>query len=99
MIGGVALAAYGHPRVTLDLDLVTEAEAQGDLARDVPTTADDIRVLPALRTAALHWFALTVEELEGLLPAGALDRRPVFSPDLWPFTLPKLHDRSPVEEK
>jgi hypothetical protein len=26
--GGVALAAYGHPRLTLDLDLVTEADAQ-----------------------------------------------------------------------
>jgi hypothetical protein len=28
VIGGVALAAYGHPRLTLDLDLVTEAAAQ-----------------------------------------------------------------------
>jgi hypothetical protein len=28
VIGGVALAAYGHPRMTLDLDLVTEACAQ-----------------------------------------------------------------------
>jgi hypothetical protein len=28
VIGGVALAAYGHPRMTLDLDLVTEASAQ-----------------------------------------------------------------------
>ncbi len=26
--GGVALAVYGHPRLTLDLDLVTEADAQ-----------------------------------------------------------------------
>lgn len=28
VIGGVALAAYGHPRLTLDLDVVTESTAQ-----------------------------------------------------------------------
>ena len=28
VIGGVALAAYGHPRLTLDLDVVTESAAQ-----------------------------------------------------------------------
>jgi hypothetical protein len=28
VIGGVALAAYGNPRMTLDLDIVTEAAAQ-----------------------------------------------------------------------
>ena len=28
VIGGVALAAYGHPRMTLDLDIVTESAAQ-----------------------------------------------------------------------
>jgi len=28
VIGGVALAAYGHPRMTLDLDVVTESTAQ-----------------------------------------------------------------------
>ena len=31
VIGGVALAAYGHPRMTLDLDVVTEASAQEPL--------------------------------------------------------------------
>jgi hypothetical protein len=31
VIGGVALAAYGHPRMTLDLDLVTDAETQDAL--------------------------------------------------------------------
>ncbi len=31
VVGGVALAAYGCVRMTLDLDLATEAEAQGDL--------------------------------------------------------------------
>jgi Nucleotidyl transferase AbiEii toxin, Type IV TA system len=28
VVGGIALAAYGHPRTTLDLDLVTEGDAQ-----------------------------------------------------------------------
>jgi hypothetical protein len=28
VIGGVALTAYGHPRMTLDLDVVTDAAAQ-----------------------------------------------------------------------
>lgn len=28
VVGGVALASYGHPRTTLDLDLVTEAQFQ-----------------------------------------------------------------------
>jgi hypothetical protein len=31
VIGGVALTAYGNPRLTLDLDIVTEAEAQDAL--------------------------------------------------------------------
>ena len=31
VIGGVALAGYGHPRLTLDLDIVTEAAAQDAL--------------------------------------------------------------------
>ena len=31
VIGGVALAAYGHPRLTLDLDIVTDAAAQDGL--------------------------------------------------------------------
>jgi hypothetical protein len=31
VIGGVALTAYGHPRLTLDLDVVTEAAAQSTL--------------------------------------------------------------------
>jgi hypothetical protein len=31
VIGGVALAAYGHPRLTLDLDVVTDAGAQADV--------------------------------------------------------------------
>jgi hypothetical protein len=31
VIGGVALAAYGNPRLTLDLDIVTDASAQARL--------------------------------------------------------------------
>ena len=31
VIGGVALTAYGNPRMTLDLDIVTEASAQDAL--------------------------------------------------------------------
>ncbi|MDA8018403.1 MAG: nucleotidyltransferase family protein [Thermoanaerobaculia bacterium] len=33
LIGGVALAAYGLARTTLDLDLLVDAEAQDDLIR------------------------------------------------------------------
>jgi hypothetical protein len=33
VIGGVALAAYGHPRLTLDLDVVTDAAAQADVVQ------------------------------------------------------------------
>lgn len=33
VIGGVALAAYGLPRTTVDLDLVVESSAQDDLIR------------------------------------------------------------------
>lgn len=31
VIGGVALSAYGHPRMTLDLDVVTEGAAQDEV--------------------------------------------------------------------
>jgi hypothetical protein len=33
VIGGVAIAMYGHPRTTLDLDLIVEAVIQEDLIR------------------------------------------------------------------
>lgn len=35
--GGVALAAYGHPRLTLDLDIVTDAVAQPALVMFLET--------------------------------------------------------------
>lgn len=45
VVGGVALAAYGHPRLTLDLDIVTEANAQPVL----------IPFMEGLGYATLHW--------------------------------------------
>jgi hypothetical protein len=38
LAGGVALAAYGHPRLTLDLDIVTEADAQDALVASMEST-------------------------------------------------------------
>ncbi len=34
------------------------------------------------------WLSLTPEEIEALIPDGALDRRPAIRPDAQPFTLP-----------
>lgn len=44
VIGGVALSAYGNPRMTLDLDMVTHADAQGPL----------VTFLESLGYATLH---------------------------------------------
>jgi hypothetical protein len=59
-----------------------------DLARDVPTTSEDIEVMRRLRRETPSWFSLTPLQLEALIPEGALDRRPVTRPDAQPFTLP-----------
>jgi len=59
-----------------------------DLARDVPTTAEDVSVLRRLRHETPSWFSLTPAELEALIPEGALDRRPAMRPTARPFTLP-----------
>ena len=59
-----------------------------DLGRDVPTTARDVAALRQLRREVASWFSLTPAECEALVPPGALDRRPVTSPDARPFTLP-----------
>lgn len=59
-----------------------------DLARDVPTTAEDVEVLRRLRRETPSWFSLTPAEVEALIPESALDRRPVMRPDARPFTLP-----------
>jgi hypothetical protein len=37
VIGGVALSAYGHPRLTIDLDIVTDAAAQDTVVRLMET--------------------------------------------------------------
>jgi hypothetical protein len=59
-----------------------------DLARDVPTTPKDLAALQQLRREIPVWFSLTPAEFEALVPAGALDRRPVTRLDARPFTLP-----------
>jgi hypothetical protein len=59
-----------------------------DLARDVPTTAEDVEVLRRLRRDTPSWFSLSPAELEALVPEGALDRRPPIRSDARPFTLP-----------
>ena len=59
-----------------------------DLTRDVPTTAEDVEALRRLRYETSSWFALSPAELEALIPAGALDRRPVTRSDARPFALP-----------
>jgi hypothetical protein len=58
-----------------------------DFARDVPTTPEDVRVLRLLRRQARSWLELSVEELEALIPPGALERRSTTPPGRRPFTL------------
>jgi hypothetical protein len=59
-----------------------------DLARDVPTTAEDVEVLRRLRRETPSWFLLSPADLAALLPSDALDRRPLTRADARPFTLP-----------
>lgn len=59
-----------------------------DLARDVPTTAEDVEILRRLRHETSSWFSLSPAQFEALVPEGALDRHPVMRPDARPFTLP-----------
>lgn len=59
-----------------------------DLARDVPTTAEDIEALRRLRREMRSWFSLTPAEIEALIPEDALDRRPAMRANTPPFTLP-----------
>jgi hypothetical protein len=61
--------------------------ALDDLARDIPTTLDDVRVLRELRRQTPSWLDLTAEEIEAMLPAGALSRRPPTSAARRPFSL------------
>lgn len=59
-----------------------------DIARDVPTTAEDVEMLRRLRRETPSWFSLSPAEIEALIPEGALDRRPPMKPDARPFELP-----------
>jgi hypothetical protein len=58
-----------------------------DLERDIPTTADDVRVLAELRRQTQGWLDLTADEIDAILPAGALERRPPTPQDRPPFSL------------
>jgi hypothetical protein len=58
-----------------------------DLARDVPTTPEDVDTLWRLGRATASWLSLTPAEIEALIPDGALDRRPPMRADAKPFTL------------
>lgn len=58
-----------------------------DLDRDLPTTADDVRVLAELRARVPSWLTLDPAELETLLGDAALVRRPVAQDDWPPFSL------------
>jgi len=58
-----------------------------DLDRDLPTTADDVRVLAELRAHVPSWLTLDPAKLETLLGDAALVRRPVAQDDWPPFSL------------
>jgi hypothetical protein len=58
-----------------------------DLARDVPTTPEDVEVLRRLRRDTPSWLSLTPAELDALLPSDALDRRPTTPRSATPFEL------------
>jgi hypothetical protein len=103
VVGGVALAAYGHRRLTHDLDVVTDSAQDAfvgmsspgptdarplDLDGDVPTTAADIENLRRLRAETSSWLLLPPAELEALIPDGALDDRPPTPATAKPFPLP-----------
>jgi hypothetical protein len=67
-----------------------------DLDRDLRTTAADVAALRQLRDQAPSWFSLTANELLAMMPAGALDHRPVMRRDAQPFVLDD--DRAPSGE-
>ena len=58
-----------------------------DLDRDIPTTAEDVRMLGILRRLTPGWLDLTPEELEAMIPEDALTLRAVASPTRRPFSL------------
>ena len=58
-----------------------------NLERDLPVTPADVEALRRLRTEVPSWLTLTPEELEALIPPGALDRKPLAKDDWKPFSL------------
>jgi hypothetical protein len=69
-----------------------------DLDRDLPTTADDVRVLRALARQVSTWFHLTPQEIEALIPAGVLERRPPIPDGRPPFSLAERPDEPPASD-
>jgi hypothetical protein len=65
-----------------------------DLDRDIPTTPEDVRVLRELRRTTAGWLELTAEQIDAILPAGALERRPAAPPGRRPFSLDPSDDPS-----
>lgn len=63
-----------------------------DLERDIPTTPEDVRMLSELRRRTGSWLDLPVEQIEAILPAGALERRPPTPASRRPFTLEVTDD-------
>jgi hypothetical protein len=62
-------------------------DGRADFERDVPTTPEDVHVLRELRHRTPSWLTLTADEIDGLLPRGALARRPAAKPGRRPFAL------------
>jgi hypothetical protein len=58
-----------------------------DLDRDMPTTAEDVRMLRILRRQTPGWLDLTPEQIEAMVPEDALKLRAVASPTRRPFSL------------
>ena len=53
------------------------SEGRGlDWDKHVPTTRADVDVLRRLRAETPSWLSLSSDEIDALLPEGALDRRP-----------------------
>ena len=64
-----------------------DSEAARFDQRDVPTTPDDTKALGELRRSVPGWLQLSADEIEALLPPGALERRPPMRADPTPFQL------------
>jgi hypothetical protein len=58
-----------------------------DLDLDVTTTAEDVVVLRKLRHETPSWLDLSADDIDALIPAGALERRPSTPAGRPPFSL------------